>query len=310
MMGKIRGVDILSTCRCAAKVEARSSSLSLPIVQADKNVRPPYGSPLPAGRVAAIDREIHRSMKSALLLSLSLLLCACGPANGPSLAAGGSAPAQGGLGFLPKDAEKGTLFTYYQPKNPSKWRNNWTSKLDLTGVSWNDSRTATLISPSHVVMAAHFTRPANVSVMFHDKRGKPHERFISSVKMLTNVGDIAVAKLNLPLPPEVKFYRLADAGDASISRPVIVSDQTNTLSVHQIDAVSGGVVRLGFVPGLNPVYRRNLIVGDSGNPSFLWKNGELVLLETHTTGGPGAGPFYGDPQVQAAVRAAMAELGH
>ena len=113
-------------------------------------------------------------MNSALLLSLSLLLCACGPANGPSLAAGGSAPVQGGLGFLPKDAEKGTLFTYYQPKNPSKWRNNWTSKLDLTGVSWNDSRTATLISPSHVVMAAHFTRPANVSVMFHDKRGKPH----------------------------------------------------------------------------------------------------------------------------------------
>ena len=128
--------------------------------------------------------------------------------------------------------------------------------------------------------------------------------------MLTNVGDIAVARLNLPLPPEVKFYRLADTGDASISRPVIVSDQTNTLSVHQIDAVSGGVVRLGFVPGLNPLYRRNLIVGDSGNPSFLWKNGELVLLETHTTGGPGAGPFYGDPQVQAAVRAAMAELGH
>ena len=247
-------------------------------------------------------------MKSALLLSVSLLLCACGPSNVPSGAAGGSAPAQDGLGFLPKEAEKGTLFTYYQPKAPSKWRNNWTSKLDLTGVSWNDSRTATLISPSHVVMAAHFTRPANVSVMFHDKQGKPYERFISSVKMLTGVGDIAVAKLNLPLPPEVNPYRLANAGDATIGRPVIVSDQTSTLSVHQIDAVSGGVVRLGFVPGLNPVYRRHLIVGDSGNPSLGWKNGELVRLDTHTTGGPGAGPFYGDPQVQAAIRAAMAEL--
>jgi hypothetical protein len=103
-------------------------------------------------------------------------------------------------------------------------------------------------------------------------------------------------------------YRLAKAGDATPGTPVIVSDQTKTLSVHQVEAVTGGMIRLGYIPGLNPIYQRNLIVGDSGNPSFLLKNGELVLLETHTTGGPGAGPFYGDPAVQAAIRRAMAEL--
>ena len=216
---------------------------------------------------------------------------------------------QAGLGFLPAKAEKGTLFQYYQPKGLSKWRNNWTHALDLTGVSWNDSRTATLIAPSYVVMAAHFTRPSEVPVMFHDRKGNPCERYISKVRIL-NVGDIAVAKLNLPVPSGVKCYRFANAADAAIGRPVIVSDQTNTLSVHRIEAVSGGVIRFGYIPGLDGTYQRNLIVGDSGNPSFLLKNAELVLLETHTTGGPGAGPCYADPGVQAAIHAAIAEMGN
>ncbi|MES2924080.1 MAG: hypothetical protein V4819_21185 [Verrucomicrobiota bacterium] len=239
------------------------------------------------------------------LLSVSLLIIACAPGNGPSIIA--SSPS--GLGFLPQHAEKGTLFRYYQPKAGSKWRNNWTAKLDLTGVSWNDARAATLISPSHVVMAAHFARPSDVAVMFHDKKGNPYERYITAVRTLA-IGDIAVARLNLPLPHEVKNYRFASPADAQIGRPVITSDQTNTLSVHRIEAVSGSVIQLGYVPGLNPIYQRKLVVGDSGHPSFLLKNGELFLLETHTTGGPGAGPFYGDPQVQAAIRAAMAEMGN
>lgn len=245
-------------------------------------------------------------MKPAFAIFTSLFLCACGTGSRPSVATG--APDQAGLGFLPAKAEKGTLFQYYQPKGSSKWRNNWTHAFDLTGVAWNDARMATLIAPSYVVMAAHFTRPSNVPVVFHDRTGKLYERFIAKVRML-NVGDIAVAKLNLPLPPEMKCYRFANAADASIGRPVIVSDQTNTLSVHRIAAVSGGVIGFGYIPGLDGTYQRNLIVGDSGHPSFLLKNGELILLETHTTGGPGAGPFYGDPGVQAAIRTAMAEMG-
>ena len=237
----------------------------------------------------------------------SLLLVACAPGNGPSVS-GNPAPA-GQLGFLPRDAVKGSLFKYYQPKAGSKWLNNWAARLDLTGVSWNDTRSATLISPSHIVMAAHYMRPAEVAVMFHDASGRPYERFITAVKPLA-IGDVAVARLNLPLPPAIKHYRFASAADAAIGRPVIVSDQTRTLSVHRIEATTGGVIRFGYIPGLNPLYQRNLVVGDSGHPTFLLRNGELVLLETHSTGGPGAGPFYGDPAVQAAIRSAVAELGN
>lgn len=38
-------------------------------------------------------------------------------------------------------------------------------------------------------------------------------------------------------------------------------------------------------------------------------SGERVLLETNSPGDPGAGPFYGDPQVQAAIRVTVAEMG-
>lgn len=247
-------------------------------------------------------------MKFLVTLPLSLMLCACGPSFGPSIVAPNGSPTQNQLGFLPKEAQRGTLFSNYQPRGQSEWKGNWASDLNLTGVSWNDSRTATLIAPKYVVMAAHYTRPPSVPVMFHDKSGKPYERFISKIRPLSSVGDIAVAQLNMPLPPEVKAYRFAKASDAKVGRPVIVTDQTNTLSVHQIAAVSGNTVQLGYIPGLNPAYGRNLIVGDSGNPSFLLVNGELVLLETHTTGGPGAGPFYGSPQVQAAIRSAISEM--
>jgi hypothetical protein len=247
-------------------------------------------------------------MKSLLILPLSLAICACGTSLGPSIVTPNGSPTQDKLGFLPKQAERGILFSHYQVRGQSEWKGNWASNLNLTGVSWNDSRTATLIAPKYVVMAGHYTRPPSVPVMFHDKSGKPYERFIAKTRTLNTVGDIAVAQLNLPLPPEVKAYRFAKAGDATVGRPVIVTDQTNTLSVHQIAAVSGNTVQLAYIPGINPAYGRNLIVGDSGNPSFLLVNGELVLLETHTTGGPGAGPFYGSPQVQAAIRSAIAEM--
>ena len=244
-----------------------------------------------------------------MILSIFALLAACGPATGPGTTTR-LVSSQGGLGFLPARPEKGKLFQYYQPKAASKWRGNWTRAFDLTGVAWNDPRTATLISPSHVVMAAHFIRPSDVAVMFHDKQGNPHERYIKAVRKLDGVGDIAVARLNRPLPAEVKHYRLVRPGRATVGKHVIITDQTSTLSVHRIGAISGGVISFEFAPDLDPVYRRNLVVGDSGNPSFLLENGELFLLETHTTGGPGAGPYYGDPAVQAVVRAAMAELGN
>lgn len=248
-------------------------------------------------------------MKYSSLAALTLFVAACGPSYGPTVIPPGYDKGQTGLDFLPEKADRGYLFSSYDAKGKSSWRNNWAANLDLTGVSWNDPRCATLVAPGYVVMAAHFTRPAEVPLAFHDRSGKLHERRIVATKRLA-IGDITVGKLDQPLPSEVKWYRFANASDATLRRPAIISHEKATLSVHRIEAVGANAISFAWIPGLNPVYGRNLISGDSGHPSFLIKNGGLVLLETHTSGGPGTGPFYGSPDVQAAVRAAISEMGN
>ncbi len=224
--------------------------------------------------------------------ALAMLLCSCGPsATAPDLT------------FLPARPEKGKLFRSYSPSGPSEWADNWTSRFDLTGVSWNDVRTATAISRNHVVMAAHFIRPASTSFVFHDRQGNAHYRAIIDVTSLTGLGDIAVAKLDRPLPPGVTHYPLAMTEDASPDRAVIVTDQDRQLSVHRIGSIQGRSVILGNDPDIPKAYWRNLVVGDSGNPGFIIKNGKLHLLTTHTSGGSGSGPFYGDPDIRQVLAA-------
>jgi hypothetical protein len=234
-------------------------------------------------------------MKAVVMGIFAGFLCGCGPADAE-------------VSFLPDKPVKGSVFRSYEAKGRSKWAKNWTSNFDLTGVSWNDARTATLIAPSFVVMAKHFMRPQQVPVMFHDREGKPCERYIVGAIGLPDY-DVAVAKLNLPVAAGIKSYSFAKPEQITPGRPVLISDQTMTLSVHEINDLRHNMVVFRFVQKLDPVYRRNLIVGDSGNPSFLIDRGELLLLETHTTGGPGAGPCYANPKIQAEVKRAMAELG-
>lgn len=242
-------------------------------------------------------------MKSILCIPVALFLGAC--AASPRLSSSVKSP----LELLPAAPEKGTLFKYYQASAESPRKNNWAAPLDFSGVSWNDPRCVTLISHSHVVMAAHYMRDGRTQVMFHDRMGQVEERFIVAHKVLSEVGDIAIGKLNLRMPSDFKVYPLVNAADAKPGTPVVTTDQTLTASIHQIREVVGRFVGLQWIPEIDPVYRRNLVPGDSGHPTFLLKNGEMFLLETHTTGGPGAGPFYGDPEVQAVIKAAMRELG-
>ena len=68
------------------------------------------------------------------------------------------------------------------------------------------------------------------------------------------------------------------------------------------------MIRFGFATKLNAIYLRNLIVGDTENPSFILKDGNFLLFEIHTAGGPEVGPFYGGLGVQASTRSAMSDL--
>lgn len=215
---------------------------------------------------------------------------------------------RGELALLPSSPQQGTLFTYYEPKGKAKWQGNWTKPLDMTGVSWNDSRTCTLIDDQFVVMAAHYMRPSEVPVMFHDRSGQPIERYIVQTRSLAPMADIAVGKLNLPVPPSIKRYAFAPISEVKPGRAVLITDQTKSVSVHQIQSYQNRMVSFAFIQDLDPIYRRNLIVGDSGNPTFIISNNDLRLLETHFYGGPGTGPCFANGEIQAGVRAAMDEM--
>jgi hypothetical protein len=226
---------------------------------------------------------------------------------------GGCGPSSVGLpdnelALLPSSPQKGTLFDYYEARGKAKWNRNWTYPLDMTGVSWNDNRTATLIDEQHVVMAAHYMRPPEVPVMFHDRDGNPVERYIVRSRSLAPMADVAVGKLNLPVPASIKRYRFATLSELRPGRAVLITDQTKTISVHQIRMTAGNTVSFEYHPQIDAVYRRNLITGDSGNPTFVISQNDLKLLETHHYGGPGSGPCYASGDIQAAIRAAIEEM--
>lgn len=240
------------------------------------------------------------SRLSRLVSLCCLALAACAPAPRNS-----SAPVAADLSFLPAGVEKGRLFKVYLPGAPSIRARNWTSAFDFSGVSWNDNRTATAISPRHVVMAGHYVRNPSTPVIFHDKAGRPHTRHLVGITHLRQLGDIAIGTLDSPLPSAIRHYPLAQLTEVKPMMPVLVTDQTRTISVHRLGGVDQRRVILGYDPQIPRSYWRNLVTGDSGNPAFILHRGQLRLLTTFTTGGPGTGPFYGDPQVREGVLEAI-----
>lgn len=239
---------------------------------------------------------------AAVFISL-LLLPSCAP-----VPQGVGAERAADLAFLPERPQKGRLFHVYNPSGPSLRTGNWTSRFDLSGVSWNDPRTVTAISPVHVVMAAHYIRPTYTPVVFHDCNGRLHSRKITRVMPLSDGTDIAVGLLDQPLPPGIAKYRLATAADLAPMQLVLVTDQTMSLSLHRLGGIAAQRVILGNDPAIPRGYWRKLVTGDSGNPAFVMKGGELLLLTTFTGGGSGSGPFYGEPKVRAALDQAIARL--
>jgi hypothetical protein len=206
------------------------------------------------------------------------------------------------------------IFSNYATDRPSPWGGNFTRRLNFTGVAWDDSRTATLVTPEHVVMAAHYPRPVGSTLIFHDRRGRPQRRELVAVESLAGLADVAVGRLDSPVPDSVRPYRLLPPSDgygALAGSLAVVTDQQRKAFLHEVAVVHGHALSFRYpAPSrIPPQLTKSLIKGDSGNPSFLLVGGELVLIETHTGGGPGSGPFLSSPPVFAAIQAAVTRLG-
>lgn len=234
----------------------------------------------------------------ALACVSSLALASCGGDPGVSMSPS-----------LPPPGAPPQIFAGYSPDRDARMAEGWTRGFDMSGVSFNDTRTVTLITPRHVVMAKHYPRAAGSPIVFHDRGGNRIVRKI--IGFMGAKGDVTVGLLDEPVPSNYTSYPLPDPStDAArlVGRPVIITDQKRCLFVHLVDKVGGGNIAFKHDKEERYGWGKKLIVGDSGNPAFLISGKQLVLLETHSTGGPGAGPYYGDPQVQASIREAAAKL--
>lgn len=239
-------------------------------------------------------------LRSVGILALAGSLASCGGSGSGGI---GASPT------LPPPKASPAIFKSYRTDRNASMADGWTRGMDMSGVSFNDTRTATLITPRHVVMAKHYSRPAAAPVVFHDRSGKRIQRKL--IGFAGGAGDVMVGLLDEPVPSNYRPYPLpATASDAAalIGRPVIVSDQNRKLFIHLIAGVSGGMIAFKHDTTERQGWSKKLVTGDSGNPSFVIVGNELVLVETHTTGGAGAGPYYGDPAVQSSIRAAVAKL--
>ncbi len=205
----------------------------------------------------------------------------------------------------------------------SKRAANWMRALDFSGVSWDQTRTATLISDRHVVMSAHYDRPRGASITFHGRDGRPVTRRLAAVKRAPSNGrvsipDITVGVLDRPVPNTVTYYPLPAPGKYQAllkGAPVLVTDGKRRVHRFEITGVIHSstidFMRTGslFKSTLDPSWKEMMVAGDSGNPAFLLSGGKLILVSTHTLGGMGTtGPFYGGEKIQQFVRNAIADL--
>ncbi|MDC0305749.1 hypothetical protein OAL16_01010 [Akkermansiaceae bacterium] len=82
----------------------------------------------------------------------------------------------------------------------------WSRSFDMSGVSFNEKMTLTLVTRRHVIMASHYRRKPGDKVVFHNRMGKRIERTL--VGVIGVVGDVAVGLLDLEVPPDLKVYAL------------------------------------------------------------------------------------------------------
>ena len=251
----------------------------------------------------------------------ALLLTAC-TGDRDELASEGARTGAGSLAtrinaetraILPSKPGQNWIFDAYVSRNSPDvaWSRSWTKAVDFSGVAWEQPQTLTMVSPRHAVMGRHYQRPPQSQfVIFHQRNGREVQRTIIGREFLT--ADIAVVLLHDDVPAGIKTYPVLAPSDSYAEQLpgalALVTDRERKVHVHAVRTVNGGSIAFTQATSLPEGFFEALTVGDSGNPAFLIVRGQPVLIETHTTGGAGAGPFYGDPTNVEEINTAMRRL--
>lgn len=219
------------------------------------------------------------------------------------------------------------FFTQQDHSNKAYVRNPevWCRDIDsITAISpWNSTqgrhRAGTLISPQHLLFAAHYQLGVGASVRFVTKDNQLVERTVIARKTLAGYSsngsrnyskDITIGLLNEPLHADIDgihFVKVLPADWANYLGPMDYSsfDSDEAMPALCLDFEEKALITdvrsfstyVRFTtPALEPrhAYYESKIVGDSGNPALLLLNSEgggaeLVLLNVWTFGDAGSG---------------------
>lgn len=214
---------------------------------------------------------------------------------------------------IPSGYDYPEVFDGYWQGSVAAWSRNWTRRINLTGVAWDKPQAGTLISPRHILFARHFPRSKGETIVFHNRRGKPIARTIVATRVVEGIQlpDLVVALLDEAVP--IDHYRVlpprSDWGALLEETGVFIATSQHKLLTGRISRIQNGIITFTSQATANKYLVAALESGDSGHPAFLLLHNEPILLETHTHGGPGSGPFLSDPIVFLAINRTMETIG-
>lgn len=212
------------------------------------------------------------------------------------------------------------LFSSYNHSTQSYTRNTsiWTTNTDLTCISpWNSNagqnKAGTLITPKHIVFAAHYQYPTGTTIRFVSNNNVVYNRTLVSKVTVYKQGfatDITIGKLDSDVGEGVSFAKILPSNDIASKFPNLGSEankypvpcmylrqDNNIYCANQISSlrtIVGSAAGNAFYSTRAPTnsYRLALYsgvrVGDSGGPCFIVINDQAILLGCwyFPTGGP------------------------
>lgn len=201
-------------------------------------------------------------------------------------------------------AVNGKVFSTQDHTTPSYVRNPnlWCADVDLTCISpWNSlggvTRAGTLITPRHLIGAAHYEVNVGNTIRFVAQDGTVHNKTITGKRRHPDYApyypDLNVYTLDSDLPVIITPCKVmpSDWNSYLVQNyhnrpPALGLDQEEKALIIDFN-VNGSFLTPTNADRL--IFHEIKIPGDSGNSAFLIANGELVLVTVWTYGGAGSG---------------------
>lgn len=192
-------------------------------------------------------------------------------------------------------------------RNPDLWCADVPDLLTCSS-PWNSAggatRAGTLVSPRHILFAAHYQIPVGATLRFVAIDGTVVTRTLTASTAhpdyLPYYPDLVVGLLDADVPAGIGFASVLPA-DLTSLMPSFMTPQGVRFPAVGLDQFENFTVADWYLERHESVmtypaensprfdYFRSKIVGDSGNPCFLIVGNTPVLLTLWTYGGPGSG---------------------